>query len=232
MPKHSLLISVVAHVLLLCLSTLASSQTTSNSSDAKASTSASEVWHAGLWNVNSAKIIEDDMPQNPKHGHQELLLISGDIKIEIYLPNAEKRVGMKALGSKLIVTASDQEGILYVREESGTDDKKRIGRFTLAATNTEKTTATITYLHRRGNGKNWKYQLSISKIEDAEQLKSIATSMQRGLKDQGGGLMEMEMEVSKDSTHQAFMEKWANQVLHGSPGGRSALHNQSNSGTP
>ena len=51
-----------------------------------------------MWEVTSAKVIENDESRDPEHGHQDLLLFMNGMKVEIYLPNPDKHKAMAAIG--------------------------------------------------------------------------------------------------------------------------------------
>lgn len=239
MLKRKFALTIMALVLLPAHVSLAQVPATSRLTDqeASASTSNRDNWLTGIWKVTSAKVIEDHESRDPI-GHHDLMLFSDGMEVEIYLPNASKHRPMSAVGARISRSARDKEDMLQLLTyEHNSDGKSKNGRCTVAATNPESTTAKVTFLHGRDDGKAWKYQLIISKITDAEQLKTLATSMvpfltntadinmfgQRGLRD---GMQQTE-EVYCD-----LLKTWANLVLHGNSGGKANLHNRSTSGNP
>ena len=230
---------LVVAVSAVLVTAIAQAQTRSSSVSGQRETSADalENWLTGMWDVTSAKVIENGESRDPEYGHQDVLLFTDGMKVEIYLPDPDKHKAMAAVGSKIKFASADQEGVHYVGSEFVSNGSNRNGRFTVAATNIEQTAAQITFFHRRANAKNWKYQLEISKILDTNQLKEIATNMlpfltntadisvfgQRGLAD---GYTKTE------KVYCDLMENWANKVLHGSSGSTSTMNNQPTSGTP
>jgi hypothetical protein len=148
---------------------------TGNSKEEQQSHPVAANWTVGFWQVTSAKVVENGESADIKNKHQDLLLFTEKLEIEIYLPDAERHSPMSALGTEIYFSGKDKSGTQYFRSTFESEGRMKFVKFTIEPKNQKKTRAVVAFLHRRDNGNEWKYQLEIAKIDDEKRLSEIAT---------------------------------------------------------
>ena len=177
-------------------------------------------WLKGAWKVSNAKIIENEIVRSPEHGHQDVLLFSDKLEIELYLPDAEKHRSCYATGSRVTSYVQRDSEHYFCQTKFVYEGKKKTGKFSLKANDDDYTSATITFFNRRDSGEAWMYELELKKIDDFARLSQIATSILPFLK----GTAKIEVfgarSIGKiESTHRDFLTEWANNAMNSeSPG--------------
>jgi hypothetical protein len=178
-------------------------------------------WLMGMWQVTKAKIIENGQEEDPKHGHQDLLLFADKLRIEINLPNAESHRSMCAVGAEVSFSGRDQNGTLYMKSKIATEGKSMQRRYVIKPTNIEKTTAEVNFLHRRENGQEWKYRLEIGKLRSEKQMEELASMMKPFLDGTADVRVFGESRLTDgiwltDQLYQDAIRKWVNNALQAS----------------